>query len=170
MYVGSAESEKFDQTLESVSVGPVGLGLNAFVLNAPAPNPALIPAGDLLGVTVVLLIGTYLGQEFVRVGYYVNNEVPGASTTPIPAAAEDGFPLEEDAAAAVTPQPQPTTTTTPAVPPKIEEIERYILNDKPRMTLFPIDWERQQTSSAAAAPTATTTEAAAEAPVPMAVQ
>lgn len=29
---------------------------------------------DVLGVTVVLLTCSYQGQEFIRVGYFVNNE------------------------------------------------------------------------------------------------
>lgn len=33
-----------------------------------------IPAGDLLGVTALLLTCSYKGEEFVRVGYYVNIE------------------------------------------------------------------------------------------------
>ena len=41
-----------------------------------APNPAAIPPGDLLGVTVVLIACAYRGQEFLRVGYYVSNEAP----------------------------------------------------------------------------------------------
>lgn len=41
---------------------------------AEAPNPSLIPESDAVGVTVVLITCTYLGQEFIRVGYYVNNE------------------------------------------------------------------------------------------------
>jgi hypothetical protein len=36
-----------------------------------APDVSLIPAKDLLGVTVVLLTCAYRGQEFIRVGYYV---------------------------------------------------------------------------------------------------
>ena len=37
---------------------------------------AKIPAADLLGVTVVLVCCAYKGQEFLRIGYYVNNEAP----------------------------------------------------------------------------------------------
>lgn len=43
---------------------------------ADAPNPSLIPETDAVGVTVVLITCTYHGQEFIRVGYYVNNEYP----------------------------------------------------------------------------------------------
>lgn len=46
----------------------------SFMLQADAPNPALIPESDAVGVTVVLITCTYRGQEFIRIGYYVNNE------------------------------------------------------------------------------------------------
>lgn len=45
-----------------------------FPIQADAPNPGLIPDADAVGVTVVLITCTYRGQEFIRVGYYVNNE------------------------------------------------------------------------------------------------
>lgn len=34
----------------------------------------MIPESDAVGVTVVLITCTYRGQEFIRIGYYVNNE------------------------------------------------------------------------------------------------
>ncbi len=37
-------------------------------------NTGLIPESDAVGVTVVLITCTYRGQEFIRIGYYVNNE------------------------------------------------------------------------------------------------
>ncbi|XP_031196405.1 histone chaperone ASF1B isoform X2 [Mastomys coucha] len=76
IYVGSAESEEFDQILDSVLVGPVPAGRHMFIFQADAPNPSLIPETDAVGVTVVLITCTYHGQEFIRVGYYVNNEYP----------------------------------------------------------------------------------------------
>lgn len=39
-----------------------------------------MPDGELLGVTAVLLTCSYRAQEFIRVGYYVNNELPGDET------------------------------------------------------------------------------------------
>ena len=41
---------------------------------AEAPDTSKIPAEDVVGVTVVLLTCSYKTNEFVRVGYYVNNE------------------------------------------------------------------------------------------------
>lgn len=51
-------------------------GTLCFVLcpQADAPNTGLIPESDAVGVTVVLITCTYRSQEFIRIGYYVNNE------------------------------------------------------------------------------------------------
>lgn len=52
------------------------LRLRMYFPQADAPNSSLIPESDAVGVTVVLITCTYHGQEFIRVGYYVNNEYP----------------------------------------------------------------------------------------------
>ena len=43
-------------------------------LQADPPDITKIPVQDATGVTVVLLTCGYRTQEFIRVGYYVNNE------------------------------------------------------------------------------------------------
>ena len=43
-------------------------------LQADPPDTNKIPKEDAVGVTVVLLTCSYKTQEFIRVGYYVNNE------------------------------------------------------------------------------------------------
>lgn len=68
VYVGSARDPTRDQELDSVQVGPVPLGVAQFVLEAPAPDPAKIPAEDLLGATALMLTCCYKGREFTRVG------------------------------------------------------------------------------------------------------
>eukprot|EP01090_Pellita_catalonica_P002196 TRINITY_DN11823_c0_g1_i1.p1 TRINITY_DN11823_c0_g1~~TRINITY_DN11823_c0_g1_i1.p1 ORF type:complete len:154 (+),score=16.42 TRINITY_DN11823_c0_g1_i1:73-534(+) len=82
IYVGSSESEQYDQKLTSVLVGPVKVGVNKFILKADAPNPALIPRDDLIGVTVIMITCSYKKQEFVRVGFYINNEWQGEEEAP----------------------------------------------------------------------------------------
>ncbi|KAJ3320370.1 Histone chaperone asf1b [Blyttiomyces sp. JEL0837] len=75
IYVGSAESEKYDQVLESVMVGPVPVGISRFVLQADPPRPDSLPKNDdILDVTVVLLTCSYKEKEFIRVGYYVSTD------------------------------------------------------------------------------------------------
>ncbi|KAL7753780.1 Histone chaperone asf1 [Sorochytrium milnesiophthora] len=115
IYVSSAVSEAKDQTLESVSVGPIPVGVNKFVLEAPPPNASLIDRNDLVGVTVVLLQVSYMGCEFVRIGYLVNNEYTEEE-------------LKEN----------------PPDPPVVEKLYKNILAEKPRVTRFHINWENPQ--------------------------
>ncbi|GAB2280014.1 Histone chaperone asf1b [Dionaea muscipula] len=111
IYVGSAEDETYDQLLESVLVGPVNVGNYRFVLQADPPDPSKIREEDIIGVTVLLLTCSYLGQEFVRVGYYVNNDY-------------DDEQLREE----------------PPQKLMINRVQRNILADKPRVTKFPINF------------------------------
>lgn len=60
---------------------------------------------------MLLLTCSYLGQEFVRVGYYVNNDY-------------DDEQLREE-------PPQKVL---------IDKVQRNILTDKPRVTKFPINF------------------------------
>ncbi|URD77082.1 ASF1 like histone chaperone [Musa troglodytarum] len=108
IYVGSAEDETYDQLLESVLVGPVNVGNYRF---ADPPDPTKIREEDIIGVTVLLLTCSYMGQEFIRVGYYVNNDY-------------DDEQLREE--------PPPTVL--------IDRVQRNILADKPRVTKFPINF------------------------------
>jgi histone chaperone ASF1 len=134
LYVGSAQDAAKDQILDEILVGPVPVGVNKFVLQADAPDPSQLAQDDLLGVTVVLVTCSYKEREFVRVGYYVNNEYhdPNAPAPAPPAAAAvgpDGTPLETTPAPPQIPNPVP-----------LEHIQRQILADKPRVTKFPISW------------------------------
>jgi len=112
IYVGSAESEELDQILDSVLVGPIPAGRHKFVFQADPPNPELIPTQDIVGVTVVIITCTYHGNEFVRVGYYVNNEY----TDPV---------LREN----------------PPDTPQFDKLQRNILCSAPRVTRFKINWD-----------------------------
>ncbi|XP_020575822.1 LOW QUALITY PROTEIN: probable histone chaperone ASF1A [Phalaenopsis equestris] len=111
IYVGSAEDEKYDQLLESVLVGPVNVGNYRFVFQADPPDPSMIREEDILGVTVLLLTCSFVGQEFIRVGYYVNNDY-------------DDEQLREE----------------PPTKVLIDRVQRNILADKPRVTKFPINF------------------------------
>jgi len=112
VYVGSAENSSNDQTLDEILVGPVPVGINKFILQADAPNHSYIPQQDILGVTVLLVTCSYREKEFVRVGYYVNNEYTEA--------------FDEE--------------TGPPMPLDMTKVTRTILADKPRVTRFPIKW------------------------------
>jgi histone chaperone ASF1 len=93
-------------------VGPIPVGINKFVLSADPPDIGQIPEGDVLGVTVVLVTCSYREKEFVRVGYYVNNEYEE--------------PFDEEVG--------------PPKPLDMSKVRRSILAEKPRVTRFPIAW------------------------------
>lgn len=82
-----------------------------FSWQADPPDPSKIRDEDIIGVTVLLLTCSYLGQEFVRVGYYVNNDY-------------DDEQLREE--------PPPKLL--------LDRVQRNILADKPRVTKFPINF------------------------------
>ncbi|CAG8435347.1 7500_t:CDS:2 [Funneliformis mosseae] len=109
---GSSESKEYDQVLDSIMVGPVPPGVNQFIFQAPAPNPDRIPPSDLLDVTVIIITCSYRDQEFVRVGYYVNNEY-----------------IEEE------------LRENPPDKVIFDKLYRNILADKPRVTRMPIKWD-----------------------------
>lgn len=104
-------SSEHDQELDSLLVGPVPRGVNKFVFQADPPDLSRIPNSEIIGVTVILLTCSYDGREFVRVGYYVNNEYTDET-------------LQEN----------------PPSKPVIEQIRRNILAEKPRVTRFAIKW------------------------------
>jgi histone chaperone ASF1 len=133
LYVGSAQDASRDQILDEILVGPVPVGVNKFVLQADAPDPSQLAQEDLLGVTVVLVTCSYREREFVRVGYYVNNEYVNPDAPPPPPPPTDG---------SEPPPPPPIPNPVP-----LEHIQRQILADKPRVTKFPISWGDEATSA-----------------------
>ncbi|KAF2827346.1 histone deposition protein Asf1 [Ophiobolus disseminans] len=116
-YVGSATSNEYDQELDSVLVGPLPIGVNKFVFRADPPDLSRIPNSEIIGVTVILLSCSYEDREFVRVGYYVNNEYT-----------DEALALE------------------PPTKPIIEKVQRQILAEKPRVTRFAIKWDSEESA------------------------
>jgi histone chaperone ASF1 len=57
-----------------LSTGPIPVGTHEFILESDGPDPNIIPPAEIVGVTVVLITCSYKEQEFVRIGYYINNE------------------------------------------------------------------------------------------------
>lgn len=116
-YVGSATSNEHDQELDSVLVGPIPVGINKFQFSAQPPDLSRIPNSEIIGVTVILLSCSYDDREFVRVGYYVNNEYT-----------DEALQLE------------------PPAKPIIEKVRRNILAEKPRVTRFAIKWDSEESA------------------------
>ena len=108
IYVGSAEDESRDQELDDVLLPADKQGRFAFILKVDAPDPTLIPSQDILGATIVLLTCTYREKEFLRVGYYVNNEYT-----------------------------EPELNESPPATPDVGKIRRTVADEEPRVTKFP---------------------------------
>ena len=104
-------SSEHDQELDSLLVGPVPVGVNKFIFEADSPNLKRIPDSEILGVTVILLSCSYDDREFVRVGYYVNNEYDSEELNAEPPSKVD-----------------------------IKRVRRNVLAEKPRVTRFAIKW------------------------------
>eukprot|EP00199_Chlamydomonas_sp_CCMP681_P005901 CAMPEP_0119107192 /NCGR_PEP_ID=MMETSP1180-20130426/9141_1 /TAXON_ID=3052 ORGANISM="Chlamydomonas cf sp, Strain CCMP681" /NCGR_SAMPLE_ID=MMETSP1180 /ASSEMBLY_ACC=CAM_ASM_000741 /LENGTH=227 /DNA_ID=CAMNT_0007092649 /DNA_START=42 /DNA_END=725 /DNA_ORIENTATION=+ len=112
IYVGSADSESHDQVLDSVLVGPVYQGSYKFTFEGNPPDHSKLPDKDILGVTVILLTCSYQNKEFIRIGWYVNNEYTDEE-------------LKEN----------------PPDVPIIDKLTRSILAEHPRVTRFPCDFD-----------------------------
>ena len=88
-YVGDYRSVEKDQILDSILVGPINRGTHKFCfqvcnfyfllyshfLQANAPDFSRVPEDCLVGVTVLLITCCYHNQEFIRIGYYVCNNL-----------------------------------------------------------------------------------------------
>lgn len=71
VWVGSAKTDQCDQILDEFDVGPFPIGTAEFTLQCGAPQINLIPIDELLNVTGLLIIFSYRGAPFLRIGYYV---------------------------------------------------------------------------------------------------
>ena len=115
IYIGSAEDTKYDQTLETIEIdGPFQLGSMKFEFVGEAPDISKIPESEILGVTAISLCCSYNNQEFFRCGYYLNNIYDNEEMNLNP-------------------------------PEKVDKnhIVRSLLADKPRITRFDIDWDKE---------------------------
>lgn len=88
------------------------------MFQADAPDTSKIPEQDIVGVTIVLLTCSYRGQEFVRVGYFINNDYA-----------------------------DPELRENPPQKPQFDKLSRNILASKPRVTRFKINWDDTNTNA-----------------------
>ncbi|OMJ73210.1 hypothetical protein SteCoe_28155 [Stentor coeruleus] len=117
IYVGSSNDAKYDQVLDSALIGPLQYGAMRFIFEAPGPDISKIPVDEVVGITAVILTCSYKDHEFYRIGYYVNNQY-------------------------TEPELMENLPSTP-IP---EKIQRSILEDRPRISKFPIEWTNSKTN------------------------
>mmetsp|Transcript_47163 Transcript_47163/g.121883 ORF Transcript_47163/g.121883 Transcript_47163/m.121883 type:complete len:96 (-) Transcript_47163:2040-2327(-) len=92
-----------------------------FEFGAEAPDIVKIPEADIVGVTVILLTCSYKDQEFLRIGYYVNNDYVDIVCSP-----------ENE-------RPDVSKYAGLSLQERSKYISRNIL-EEPRITNFQIDW------------------------------
>ncbi|KAH8741788.1 hypothetical protein FG386_001362 [Cryptosporidium ryanae] len=118
VYISCADSKDMDQELDCIALGPVTRGALKFIFKAPAPDFTKILPEDIHGMAVVLILGSYRNEEFIRIGYYVHNVYSD--------------PLLED---------------NPPDIPIIDKLQRIILSESPRLTRFNISWDVKKDDS-----------------------
>lgn len=110
----SAKREKEeggDYLLDSVMLGPIERGVLAFEFAVNAPDYTKMDPSSVVGMQAVLVCALYKQQEFMRIGYYLNN-------------AYSDTVLREN----------------PPDVPLYDKLIRCIV-DEPRVTRFPIVWD-----------------------------
>eukprot|EP00389_Voromonas_pontica_P000153 GDKH01000234.1.p1 GENE.GDKH01000234.1~~GDKH01000234.1.p1 ORF type:complete len:199 (+),score=25.25 GDKH01000234.1:182-778(+) len=111
-YVASAADATKDQVLDAIDLGPLTVGTLKFVLQTPPPDFSKMPARDVLGITAVLLSGSYKEHQFIRIGFYVH----------------------------ICYLDQELKESPPDVP-ILEKLHRTVMTDSPRVTRFNIEWD-----------------------------
>ncbi|KAL3994968.1 Histone chaperone ASF1B domain protein [Acanthocheilonema viteae] len=117
VYVGSGESNKYDQILDSILVGPVVEGRHKFIFEADGPDPSKIPESEIVGVAVLLLKCRYMEQEFINIGWFIATEYTDPE-------------LQEE----------------PPASPVLEKLQRRVCIDDVRVTTFAIKWHKNEGS------------------------
>uniref|UniRef100_A0A915PVN8 Uncharacterized protein n=1 Tax=Setaria digitata TaxID=48799 RepID=A0A915PVN8_9BILA len=119
VYVGSGESNAYDQILDSILVGPVVEGRHKFIFEADGPDPSKIPESEIVGVTVLLLKCRYMEQEFINIGWFIATEYT-----------------------------DPEFQEEPPTSPVLEKLQRRVCTDDVRVTTFAIKWHKNEGSMA----------------------
>lgn len=132
MYIGSPDSNDYDQVLEELDVGPIVQGSSEFRISCPAPDIALIPTDHVMGMTGMLIQASYKNQEFISVGYFVRVFEEGTELE------NEESPVDESSEEAELVLETPTIKI--PVPADHAKIMRTVQSDKPRLSRYEIKW------------------------------
>lgn len=80
LYNVDVHSDNDDQVLSEIEIAPIPKGKVGFRIEADAPKIDLIPADQLFGLTSIIIVGKYMEQQFIRIGYIVDVSYPGIPT------------------------------------------------------------------------------------------
>ncbi|KAM0679845.1 ASF1 anti-silencing function 1 [Glugoides intestinalis] len=96
LYFGDAYSENHDQKIGYNVIGPLDAGKLCFELETTPIDLTKIPIKTLFGLTTVLIVGKFRGEQFIRIGYVVDVRYPGIESKQLLDSEEDDFEGEED--------------------------------------------------------------------------
>lgn len=93
-YFGDTYGEDNDQRIGHNVIGPLPEGSLTFDLETTSIDLTKIPIKALFGLTSILIVGKYKGEQFIRIGYVVHVTYPGVAKEVLQDS--DDKPLEEN--------------------------------------------------------------------------
>lgn len=75
-YFGDTYTDNHDQKLCHNIIGPLDAGKLCFELETSPIDLTKIPIKTLFGLTTILILGKFKGEQFIRIGYVVNVNYP----------------------------------------------------------------------------------------------
>lgn len=109
------ENTQYDQLLDKILLGPITVGEHQFNFSVDPPDYQEIPQEHWIANMIILLTCQYKGQEFLRVGYFVEHAYSEDINNSNNGQWNDGLN------------------------PNL--VQRYILTDNPSITTFEISWD-----------------------------
>lgn len=97
-YFGDAYSDDHDQKICHNIIGPLEAGKQSFELETSPIDLTKIPIKTLFGLTTILIVGKFRGEQFIRIGYVVNVSYPGVDDAKLLDVEEDseGIEMQDD--------------------------------------------------------------------------
>ncbi|ELA42647.1 uncharacterized protein VICG_00399 [Vittaforma corneae ATCC 50505] len=80
IYFGDAYSDNHDQKICHNVIGPLEAGKLYFELETSPIDLTKIPIKTLFGLTTILIVGKFKGEQFIRIGFVVDVRYPGINS------------------------------------------------------------------------------------------
>lgn len=96
LYFGDAYSDNHDQKLCHNVIGPLEAGKLCFELETSPIDLTKIPIKTLFGLTTILIVGKFKGEQFIRIGYVVDVRYPGIAAEKLIDNDDSGYEEEEE--------------------------------------------------------------------------
>lgn len=95
-YFGDAYSDSHDQNICHNTIGPLQTGKLYFELETSPIDLTKIPIKTLFGLTTILIVGKFKGEQFIRIGYVVDVSYPGINNEDLIDSEEEAIDIPEE--------------------------------------------------------------------------